>query len=67
MTLHDENTVRRNRFLGFIKINYNFTDWLNAFVRVGADVTHLRDNRILKPGRHFGNNWCNENCREFFW
>jgi TonB-linked SusC/RagA family outer membrane protein len=53
MTLHDENTVRRNRFLGFIKINYNFTDWLNAFVRVGADVTHLRDNRILKPGRHF--------------
>ena len=53
MTLHDENTVRRNRFLGFVKINYNFTDWLNAFVRVGADVTHLRDNRILKPGRHF--------------
>ena len=44
---------RRNRFLGFVKINYNFTDWLNAFVRVGADVTHLRDNRILKPGRHF--------------
>ena len=53
MTLHDENNVRRNRFLGFVKINYNFTDWLNAFVRVGADVTHLRDNRILKPGRHF--------------
>jgi len=56
MTLHDENTVRRNRFLGFVKINYNFTDWLNAFVRVGADVTHLRDNRILKPGRHFETN-----------
>lgn len=55
MTLHDENVVRRNRFLGFFKINYNFTDWLNAFIRVGADVTNVRDNRILKPGRHFEN------------
>lgn len=55
MTLHDENVVRRNRFLGFFKINYNFTDWLNAFLRVGADVTNVRDNRILKPGRHFEN------------
>ena len=53
MTLHDENTVRRNRFLGFAKVNYNFTDWLTGFVRVGADITNVRDNRILKPGRHF--------------
>ena len=53
MTLNDENRVRRNRFLGFIKTNYQFTDWLNAFIRVGADVTNLRDNRILKVGRHF--------------
>ena len=55
MTLHDENIVRRNRFLGFFKIDYDFTDWLNAFIRVGADVTSVRDNRILKPGRHFEN------------
>lgn len=53
MTLHDENVVRRNRFLGFAKINYEFTDWLSAFIRVGADVTSVRDNQILKPGRHF--------------
>ena len=53
MTLHDENSVRRNRFLGFVKVNYQFTDWLNAFVRVGADLTNLRDRRVLKPGRHF--------------
>lgn len=53
MTLNDENSVRRNRFLGFVKLNYKFTDWLSAFVRVGADITNLRDKRILKPGRHF--------------
>ena len=55
MTLHDENSVRRNRFLGFVKVDYQFTDWLNGFVRVGADITNLRDKRILKPGRHFEN------------
>ena len=50
---HDETSVRRNRFLGYAKINYEFTDWLNAFVRVGADVTNVRDNNIYKPGHHF--------------
>ena len=50
---HDENSVRRNRFLGYAKINYEFTDWLNAFVRVGADVTNVRDNALYKPGHHF--------------
>ena len=53
MALHDENSVRRSRFLGYTKINYEFTDWLNAFVRVGADVTNVRDNSILKPGHHY--------------
>jgi len=50
---HDENSVRRNRFLGYAKINYEFTDWLKAFARVGADVTNVRDNAIYKPGHHF--------------
>ena len=53
---HDENSVRRSRFLGYTKINYAFTDWLNAFVRVGADVTNVRDNTILKPGHHYSTN-----------
>ena len=52
MAYHDETRVRRNRFLGFTKINYEFTDWLSAFVRVGADVTNVRDNKIYKPGHH---------------
>ena len=51
--LHDETNVRRNRFLGYTKINYEFTDWLSAFVRVGADITNVRDNNIYKPGHHF--------------
>ena len=52
MAYHDETRVRRNRFLGFTKINYEFTDWLSAFVRVGADITNVRDNKIYKPGHH---------------
>ena len=51
MAYNDETRVRRNRFLGFTKINYKFTDWLSAFVRVGADITNVRDNKIYKPGR----------------
>ena len=53
MAQHDESSVRRNRFLGYAKINYEFTDWLSAFVRVGADVTNIRDIEIKKPGHHY--------------
>ena len=42
-------------FLVSLKLTTILHDWLNAFVRVGADVTNVRDNRILKPGRHFEN------------
>jgi len=52
MAYNDETRVRRNRFLGFTKINYAFTDWLSAFVRIGADITSVRDNKIYKPGHH---------------
>ena len=53
MANHDEYNERRNRFFGFAKINYEFTDWLSAFVRVGADVTDTKTKRITKPGHHF--------------
>ena len=52
MAYHDETRVRRNRFLGFTKMNYEFTNWLSAFVRIGADITNVRDNKIYKPGHH---------------
>ena len=52
MAYNDETSVRRNRFLGFTKINYQFTDWLSAFVRVGADISNIRGKNIYKPGHH---------------
>ncbi|MBL6655430.1 MAG: SusC/RagA family TonB-linked outer membrane protein [Flavobacteriaceae bacterium] len=52
MANHDEYNERRNRFFGFAKINYEFTDWLSAFVRVGADVTDTKTKRITKTGHH---------------
>ena len=53
MANHEEYNERRNRFFGFAKIYYEFTDWLSAFVRVGADVTDTKTKRITKPGHHF--------------
>ncbi len=50
---HDENWEKRNRFFGFTKINYEFTDWLSAFVRIGADITNVKRLSINKPGHHF--------------
>ena len=34
---HDVNHDSRDRFLGFAKVNYEFTDYLKAFVRIGTD------------------------------
>jgi len=53
MLLNDEQTERRNRFLGFTKIDYKFTNWLSAFARVGADITNIDFSKIYKPGHHF--------------
>ena len=53
MANHDENEERRNRFFGFAKVNYEFTDWLSAFIRVGADITETKTQTITKPGHHF--------------
>lgn len=53
MLRHDENWEKRNRFLGFTKINYEFTDWLSAFIRIGADITNVKRLSLNKPGHHF--------------
>lgn len=53
MLYNDEANERRSRFLGFSKINYQFTDWLSAFVRIGTDVTNIKYSNIHKPGHHF--------------
>jgi hypothetical protein len=53
MANHDTQKERRNRFFGFAKVNYEFTDWLSAFVRVGADITEMKNKTVTKPGHHF--------------
>lgn len=53
MLNEDTNDERRDRFLGFSKLNYEFTDWLSAFIRVGGDVTNVRSEYVQNYGQHF--------------
>ena len=53
MLKHDINDQRRDRFLGFTKLNYEVNDWLSAFIRVGGDITNVRSERVEWPGHHF--------------
>lgn len=53
MLFNDQNGEKRGRFLGFTKLNYEFTDWLSAFVRIGSDITDIKRVNIEKPGHHF--------------
>lgn len=50
---NDTNDQRRDRFIGFGKLNYEFTDWLTAFIRVGGDITNVRTDVINQVGHHF--------------
>lgn len=50
---HDINDEQRSRFFGFAKINYEFTDWLSAFVRIGSDITDIKRLDVNRPGHHF--------------
>ncbi|MDH5415196.1 MAG: TonB-dependent receptor, partial [Flavobacteriaceae bacterium] len=49
----DRNQERRDRFLGFAKMNYQFNDWLSAFIRVGSDIANVRNERVDQVGHHF--------------
>ena len=53
MLYHDQRNEKRNRFLGFTKINYEFNNWLSGFIRIGADVTDIKRSNIEKPGHHW--------------
>lgn len=53
MLNRDRNEERRNRFLGFAKINYKFNNWLSAFVRVGGDITRVNEEKVRQVGHHF--------------
>ncbi len=53
MLQEDTNDQRRERFLGFTKLNYEFNDWLSVFARIGGDVTNVRTEFIQDFGHHF--------------
>jgi len=53
MLENDIDEERRGRFLGFAKVNYEFTDWLSGFVRVSSDITNVDTYRVEMPGHHF--------------
>ncbi|WP_372647681.1 SusC/RagA family TonB-linked outer membrane protein [Draconibacterium sp.] len=49
----DMRTDRRERILGFSKLNYEITPYLSAFARVGTDVTIMKSESVNMPGHHF--------------
>ena len=53
MLLHDKDENTRERFFGFTKINYQFTDWLSGFVRIGADITNAGSYYVRQAGHHY--------------
>lgn len=53
MVEHDQNDEDRERFLGFAKVSYEFTDWLSAFARVGTDVTNIKREVVYQYGHHY--------------
>ncbi len=50
---NDVNSDTRDRLLGFAKVNYQFTDYLQAFVRVGTDWTTQNIETIEQYGHWF--------------
>ena len=50
---HDIAEDTRNRFLGFAKVKYDFTDYLSAHARVGTDLTDIRTEGVTNAGHWF--------------
>ena len=46
----NENTDRRDRVIGNVKMQYDVTDWLNASVRVGTDFYEDSRKQVYKAG-----------------
>ncbi len=53
MLFNDSNSDRRSRISGFAKLQYDFNDWLSAFVRVGTDAITQDTEMVYSVGRHF--------------
>ncbi len=51
--LHDINNDSRSRVQGYVKANYDFTDWLSAFVRVGTDAVSEKIETLNQYGHWY--------------
>ena len=51
--LHDVNDDSRSRIQGYVKGNYEFTDWLSVFFRVGTDAVTQGIENIKQYGHWF--------------
>jgi TonB-linked SusC/RagA family outer membrane protein len=50
---NDNNEDKRSRISGFAKVQYEFTDWLTAFARVGTDALNWDHSSYTAIGHHF--------------
>ena len=50
---YDRNEETRERMIGFVKVSYQFTDWLSAFGRIGTDVLRQDTESVNQAGHHF--------------
>ncbi|MGQ1890192.1 SusC/RagA family TonB-linked outer membrane protein [Thermophagus sp. OGC60D27] len=55
MMYNDRREDWRNRFQGFFKVQYQFTDWLSAHVRVGTDFIKQNIENVEAYGHWFYN------------
>ena len=51
--LHDINDDSRDRVQGYVKANYDFTDWLSAFVRIGTDAVNEKVETVNQYGHWY--------------
>ncbi|WP_163710628.1 SusC/RagA family TonB-linked outer membrane protein [Mangrovibacterium lignilyticum] len=50
---NDKNEDWKDRFQGFAKIQYEFTDWLSAYVRIGTDMSTVNIESVNQYGHWY--------------
>lgn len=50
---NDRNEDQRNRFYGFAKATYQFSDWLSGFARIGTDYVNQNIESVTSFGHWF--------------
>jgi TonB-linked SusC/RagA family outer membrane protein len=53
LLFNDRNDDIRHRFQGFVKLDYDFTDYLTGFIRVGTDLVSQNIERVESFGHWY--------------